>query len=200
MASATPAITTLVQQRNLGPIVRCYGPGTVGKVVVSLLAIAAGVAWGLGAAALTGSDLVPATMNPFPVNQPLNDPGLARYFPLFGLAFVVFGVFFLLRTILNAGSRVALCVHGVAIASPKVTDVFTWPDVLTVTHRIDVQRSTTRWASGMSSTTTSTRHRFTVHCRDGRAIVLDSRLIGGRVQDLAGQIEVQAARAGDARR
>jgi len=197
MASVTPHINELVSRRSLGAVKRVYGPLVPLRVAGGVVLIAVGTAWGLFTAALVGSDIIPAGVNPF--HFPAPDPGgpsFVQYFPLFGLVFILAGVGVIVRAAWVAPSRAAACANGVAVHTRSIHDAFTWAEVLTVTSRIDVtQTHSTNSYSGATTTTTRIRKRFTVHCRDGRAIVLDSAMFGNRIQDLADVVQVSVARA-----
>jgi hypothetical protein len=195
MASVTGRINSLAAQRGLGAVVKCYGPHPFWRAVGGLFLIAVGAVWALGAAAIGGSDLIPAQYNPFTVTDSPDDSGFARYFPLFGGLFILFGVIVMIQAARLVGARVAVCAYGFAVNSPKVTDAVRWNEILTVTHRKDVHHTTNMSSSGYAGTTTHVRDRFTVHLHDGRKIVLDSHLIGRKVHDVAEQVQIGVARA-----
>jgi hypothetical protein len=197
MASVTPQIEELRSRRSLGGVQRVYGPLVPLRVLTGLVLVAVGAVWGLFTAAVVGSTIVPAGVNPFHLPAPTpGGPSFVQYLPLFGLIFVLAGVTVIIRAVWVAQSRVAACANGVAVHTRGIHDAFTWADVLTVTSRIDVtQTRATNSYSGATTTTTRIRKRFTVHCRDGRTFVLDSAMFGNRIQDLADLIQVNVARA-----
>jgi hypothetical protein len=202
MASVTPQLNKLVSRHSLGRIQRVCGPQVPLRVITGLAVIAVGAVWALFTAAIVGGNLVPEGINPFHVAPHTTaGPSFSQYFPLFGLVFVVVGAGLIVRAGWVAQSRVGLCDRGIAIHTRHVHDAFTWAQVLTVTSRIDVRTTTYTPGgyAGAATTTTHVRRRFTVHCHDGRTFVLDSALFGRKVQNLAEVIQVNAARATQAR-
>ena len=197
VASVTPHLNELLSRRPLGGVQRVYGPLVPLRIVTGLMLVVVGTVWGLFTAALVGSNIVPADVNPFHFPAPTpGGPSFVQYFPLFGLVFIVAGAGVIMRAVWVAPSRVAACANGIAVHTRNVHDAFTWADLLTVTSRIDVtQTRATNSYSGATTTTTRIRKRFTVHCHDGRTFVLDSALFGHRIQDLADVIQVNVARA-----
>jgi hypothetical protein len=200
MATVTPQVSQLISQHRLGQVKRVYGPFVPGRIILGLVVAVIGVVWMLLSAAVTGSTLIPAGINPFHMGTP-DGTGFGQYLPLFGAIFVLIGAVVIARAAWLAGARVAACDGGVAIATRKVNDAFRWVDVLTVTSRVDVHAYThyTGPNGTPPMTTTQVRKRFTVHCHDGRTFLLDSALFGSRIQDLAETIQVNAARAAQPR-
>lgn len=202
MAKITPEAQQLVSSSHLGNTITVYGPHTVATIIGGLFLATFGIAWFLVVGTLMGSPLVPAGLLPFPspaATQPPPTPDtipviFSVVFPLFGLIFVLIGLYLIARAIRNRDSRVVVCTAGLAYLTTTIADTIRWEQVLTVTHRMDVTTHVHQQSNGGSTASTSVRHRYTIHCHDGRKFLLDSHLLGRKVQELAETIEVQRAR------
>lgn len=187
MASLTPTAQRVSADARIGAVVKVYGPHTVASVIAGLLAIVVGVGFTLVSASMLGSDLVPANLNPLrdsvdrDTSLLAGQDGIARWIPLFGLLFVLVGIIAIGSAFANASSRVVLCQNGVAFATRKVRDAFSFADVDSVRRRTIV---TTNSTGPNGATTTSFRYRTVVRTRDGRQFVIDSHLIGGGARKL----------------
>lgn len=197
MAKITSEAQQLVSRSHLGNTITVYGPHTVATIIGGLFLATFGIAWFLVVGTLMGSPLVPARLIPIPsqaTTQPPPTPDIIPLifsvgFPLFGLIFALIGLYLIVRAIRNRDSRVVVCTAGLAYLTTTIADTIRWEQILTVTHRMDV---TTHHHEQSSST--SVRHRYTIHCHDGRKFLLDSHLLGRKVQELAETVEVQRAR------
>ncbi len=206
MASLTARAQQIIMRNNLGSPMEVYGPHTIASIIGGLFVMAFAAVWIWFALSITGSTLLPPGSSVFNVlspgaaigTLPTSDSfsGADAFFSLFRLIFPLFGVLFLLlglgsifRAIYNQGMRVVVCTNGVVVIQPSGSGSFYWQDVLTVFHKVQVSSSRNQ---STGATSTSIRHAYTVHCRDGRKFVLKSPL--ARLQDLAETIEVQAAR------
>src|ERR1043166_8268945 len=97
MASLTPTAQRVAVNARIGGVVKVYGPHTVASVIGCLIAIAFGAGFTLVSAQLVGSDLIPEDRNPLAGTVSRGDmlsgePGIAKWIPLFGLVFVLFGI------------------------------------------------------------------------------------------------------------
>ena len=198
MASLTPQAQQLISTYRLGTPTAIYRPNTVLNAIGLLFVTAFFGAWTLFAATLTNSPLLPSSLHLFEASPPPPSEPIFQVFqilfPLVGLLGVVFGLWQIANTIGNRGSRAVVCTGGAALVTAKRADAFRWQDALTVTHNVKVTSTTHRSASGATSTSTSVRHRYTVHCHDGRTILFDSALFGGKVQRLGETLQVEVAR------
>lgn len=192
MTSLTPTARSVAATPGLGAVVKVYGPQTVANLIGAAIAITIGAAVTLAAAALFDSDIVPRSSNPFsssiqadPGLLENDHPALAHYLPLLGLLFVLVGLFAVVHAITNRSARVVLCQGGIAMATPKTTDAFTWPQVSSVKRR---SQSTASTGAGGQVSYTVVRWYTVVHTHDGRKFVLDSRLIGGAAARKLGRV------------
>ena len=201
MASLTPTAQRVAGDARIGNVVKVYGPHTVASIIGSLLAIAFGAGFLLFTAQLLHSGLVPPDKNPLrdmvPADSDLlaGEPTIAKWVPLFGLVFVLVGIIALCATFANASSRVVLCQYGVAFATRKVRDAFSFADVDSVRRRTIV---TTNPSGPNGATSTTFRYRTVVRTRDGRQFVIDSQLLGGGARRLGKIVDqsVKQLRAG----
>ena len=198
MASLTPQAQQLLSAYRLGTPTAVYKPNTILNLIGLLFVIAFCAAWTLFAAALTNSPLLPGKLRLFDVPaMPTSEPIFQVFqilFPLVGLLGIVYGLWSILKAIRNSSSRAVVCAYGAALVTPGVAAAFRWQDALTVTHNVKVTRTTHQSASGTPYTSTSVRHKYTVHCRDGRKILFDSAIFGGKVQKLGETLQVEVAR------
>jgi hypothetical protein len=206
MTSLTPTARTVAATPGLGAVVKVYGPQTVSSLIGAAIAIAIGAAVTLVSAAVLDSDILPRSSNPFassiqadPALLTNDHPALAHYLPLFGLLFVLIGVVAVIHAIANRSARVVLCQGGIAMATPKTTDAFTWHQVSSVKRRSQSSAST---GAGGQTFYTVVRWYTVVLTHDGRRFVLDSRLIGGGAARKLGRVvksSVRQAQAGVSR-
>jgi hypothetical protein len=205
MASLTPTAQRVANDARIGSVVKVYGPHTVASIIGSFLAVAVGLGFLFVTAQLVHSDLVPQDMNPLrsmvsaDSNPLAGHPSIAKWIPLFGLVFVLLGIIALVTTLVNASSRVVLCQNGVAFATRKVRDAFSFSDVDSVKRRTII---TTNSAGPDGVTSTTFRYRTVVRTRDGRQFVIDSQLLGGGARRLGKIVDqrVGQLRAGQPRR
>jgi hypothetical protein len=187
MASLTPTAQRVAGDARIGSVVKVYGPHTAASIVGSLLAVVFGLGFLFVTAQLLHSDLVPQGMNPLrdmvSADSSLlaGQPSIAKWIPLFGLVFVLLGIIALVTSFANASARVVLCQNGVAFATRKVRDAFSFVDVDTVRRRTIV---TTNSTGPNGATSTTFRYRTVVRTRDGRQFVIDSQLLGGGARRL----------------
>ncbi len=194
MASLTPEAQQLIAKNGLGTPTAIYKPNTVGGVIGALFLMAFFVAWTVFALYLFNQ------ASAIPLSSGSTIFQVFRIvFPLFGIVLVVVAFGMLVKTIGNRNSRAVVCAHGVACITRKRADAARWRDILTVTHKVDVTRTTHQYQSGGSYTTTSVRHKFTVHCQDGRKILFDSNSCGRKVEELGETIQVELARRNQVR-
>jgi hypothetical protein len=195
MANLTPAARQAAAAPRLGTVVKVYGPQTIAKLIGAVTAIAMGAGISLALAALSGSDLFPASSNPLsswidPNTTVGEHPAVGHYLPLVGLLFVIMGVALGITAFRDASSRVVLCQNGVAMATRKTTGAFSWSEVSSVKRRSQTSAST--GPNGQTSFTVA-RWYTVVRTHDGRTFVLDSWLIGGGARKL-GRIVQQSVR------
>jgi hypothetical protein len=191
MASLTSEAQEVIARNGLGTPTAIYKPNTVGGVFGALFIMAFCVAWTVFAL------LIFNQASAIPLSTGSSIFQIFRIvFPLFGVVLTVVAFVSLIRTILNHNSRAIICAHGVACITSKRADAVRWRDILTVTHKVDVTRTTHQYQSGGSYTTTSVSHKFTVHCQDGRKILFDKTSCGRKVQELGETIQVELARRG----
>ncbi|HEY7347544.1 MAG TPA: DUF6585 family protein [Ktedonobacterales bacterium] len=198
MASLTPEAQQLISKYRLGASTAVYQPNTVLKIIGFLFLAAFFAAWTLFTAAITNSPLLPNDLHlfdssPLSTSEPIFQV-VQILFPLVGLLGIVYSLWQIVKAIGNSGARAVVCTHGAALVTSRRADAFRWQDAITVTHNVKVSRSTHQSASGVTSTSTSVRHRYTVHCHDGRKILFDSALFGGKVQKLGETLQVEVAR------
>lgn len=194
MAHISPEAQQLIARNWLGTPKEIYKPHTILSIIAGLFFLAFAAGWVWLAASITGSSLLPPSLLLFHFQAP-SDSVFAIFgivFPLFGLIFVGAGLWVVFKAILNRHIRAVVCTNGVAYVMRNSADAFRWEQVLTTFHKVSVSTSTTHYQSGGTSTSTSIKHAYTVHCHDGRKFVFDSTL--GKVQDLAETIEVEVAR------
>jgi hypothetical protein len=198
MASLTPRAQQLLGTYRLGTLTAVYKPNTVLNSIGFLVMTAFFAAWTLFAATLTNSPLLPSNLHLFEVSPPPTSEPIFQVFqilfPLVGLLGIVYGLWRIMKAIGNRGARAVVCTHGAALVTSKGAAAFRWQDALTVTHNVKVTSTTHQSASGATSTSTSVRHRYTVHCHDGRKILFDSAIFGGKVQKLGETLQVEVAR------
>lgn len=198
MASLTPQAQQLLSAYRLGTPTAIYQPNTVLHIIGFLFMTAFFAAWALFAATLTNSPLLPSTLHLFAVPPPPTSEPIFQVFqilfPLVGLLGMVYGLWRILKAIGNSSARAVVCAYGAALVTPKGAAAFRWQDALTVTHDVKVTRTTNRSASGATYTSTSVRHKYTVHCHDGRKILFDGAIFGGKVQRLGETLQVEVAR------
>jgi hypothetical protein len=205
MSSLTPTAQRVSADARIGSVVKVYGPHTVASIIVGLLAIALGLGFTLVSGRMLGSDLVPDGMNPLrdtidrDSSLLADQQSIARWIPLFGLVFVLVGLIAIISAFANASSRVVLCQNGVAFATRKVRDAFSFAEVESVKRRTIV---TTNQTGPNGTTSTTFRYRTVVRTRDGRQFVIDSQLLGGAARKLGKIVDqsVKQFQAGYGRR
>ncbi len=184
-----------IKRYQLGTPTAVYKPYTIGRIIGGLFFMAFAVGWTWFAASLTGSPLLPADLSlfHFPVQFPDTiQTILGIVFPLFGVIFIIMGLWVIVKAILNRHVRAVVCVNGIVSVERSGADAFRWEQVATIFHKITEQVHTTRYQSGGTSTTRTTSHSYTINCHDGRRFVFDSTL--GRVKRLGETIEYEVAR------
>jgi hypothetical protein len=182
-ATLTPEAQQLMARAGLGTATAVYKPNTVITVIGWLIMLV-----------LAGAFTV---FSFYFIGQNFSSGGgyLGFLVPGIGLLGIIIALVLLARTIGNRHARAAICTNGIACITSKSADAARWQDILTITHGVKV--TTTRNQGG--GTSSSVRHTFTVHCRDGRKILLDSNVFGGKVQQLGEAIQVELARYNQAR-
>ncbi len=168
MAHISPEAQQLIARDWLGTPAEIYKPHTILSVIAGLFLLAFASGWIWLAASITGSSLLPSNLLLFHFTAP-SDSSFAIIgiiFPLFGLIFVGPGLWIVFKAILNRHIRAVVCTNGVAYVIRNSADAFRWEQVLTTFRKVSGNTTTTHYQNGGTSTSSSIKHTYTVHCYD----------------------------------
>ena len=192
----------LIARYELGASKQVYKPPTITSIIVGSCLIAFACVWIIIALVITRGPLLLEQTSGFSSSITPTDPALNTFnmvftilsivFPALGLVFIGVGLKIVINAILNRHMRAVLCEYGVAYLERRGADAFRWEQVTTVLDRVSEHHNTTNRPDGSTTTSITTRHTYTVACKDGRRFIFKGML---RHEDLLVE-EIQIAVAG----
>jgi hypothetical protein len=202
MAAIPSKLEPLITMYQLGTVKKIYKPHTISSIILGLSLTIFACVWIIITLMMTGSFLLVTDQSSSQISAiPFSDTAtsapdtgngiLSFIFPLFGLIFIVIGLFVVIKAVLNRDVRAVLCENGVAHLGRMGDDAFRWEQVKLAFDKIKVSTNATNSVNGSISTSRTINHTYTVICKDGRKFVFNNTL--NYVEQLGKEIQLAIA-------